>query len=147
MLNPILEHPLFWFGCHRKKCIDATPFYVLTFQENTPWSFWYIIHVHITLGSRAMGAQSQMMSKFHKYENLWGAKLSDFKHFSDWSYGTPWHFVGLFSLQTQWMYPQIYWVENVQLLHHTSSIFRGYAQGAPPWQARMRLHAAADRVT
>ena len=47
-LNPIssgeglLEHPLFWFGCHRKKRIDATPFYVLTFQVNTPWSFAFI---------------------------------------------------------------------------------------------------------
>ena len=51
-------------------CLYAASFYVLTFQVNTSRSFWYIICIHITLRSGAMGSQSQLMIEFYKYEIL-----------------------------------------------------------------------------
>ena len=97
-----------------KKIHGCCSIFVLIFQVDAPWSFWYIICVHITLGSGAMGSQSQLLIKFYKYEILWRAKLADFELFLDCSCGTPWYFFGLFSLQPQREYPQIYWVKFFQ---------------------------------
>ena len=65
---------LFWFGCCRKKCLYAAPFYILTFQVNTSGhfgiSFTFISHSDSELWALKVNYWSNFISmKFFEGQN------------------------------------------------------------------------------